>query len=419
MIQRQPPRESYKAFLMDYDALLAYSDKECCFSLSEREVQILLAQIEYVGWKTRYIPTSTEIDSNLINRWQDNLARKLMSGCCPDNDLIYRFAPDGTYESSDDGGETWIPAPEADPRRTVVGVPPLPGSDGDNKKCAAADNIRDQYLNMRNNTMTILTGGATVLLIVAGLVGAIGGIFASTVVGAAIAPMLFGLAGLLLTLTPESVEEQIDSEALDTFRCIIFCNIGDDGRVSVGQLDDILADIADQFDGFPETFFYTITASLGAEGLNNAAAMGVSSASDCDCDCSPGEWCYRFDFESSDGDWDVLYGAWSAGGWEGTSAGSGVSIVVYKAGLPGFNITHMEMEVEAAFQCNIAVIIDDAVGTFTDVNVGTGSYSWDGDISGTKITLNPSSGGSQGAQVTMKAIKFSGTGDNPFGADNC
>ena len=75
------PRDTYKALLLDYDALLAASDAECCFSLSEREIQMLLAFVEYIGWKTRYIATETEIDQQLILRWQGNLARKLMSGC--------------------------------------------------------------------------------------------------------------------------------------------------------------------------------------------------------------------------------------------------------------------------------------------------------------------------------------------------
>jgi len=280
------PRQTYKALLLDYDALLAASDAECCFSLSEREVQVLLAFVDYTGWKTRYIATETEIDQSLILRWQGNLARKLMSGCCPDDESIHRYLPDGTYQTSDDGGVTWHDDPTGDPRYSAPLAPPLPGTPGGALRCAAADNVRDQYKQMRDNTIALLTGGTTVLLIVAGLVGLIGSILAISVVGISFGVMLFTLAGVLLSLTPESVAEQIDDEALDTFRCIVYCNLDENGRVRVGGFDDILSRITSQFDTFPETFFYTITASLTATGINNAATMGVATASDCDeCDC--------------------------------------------------------------------------------------------------------------------------------------
>lgn len=283
------PKGDWKANQFDWDRIITLSEAECCFSLSQQEVAIILSYTDMIGWITRwYSETGETVDFSTIETFKNQLEYKLMSGCCPDNDAIFRFSPDGTYQRSDDNGETWEDAPLDDPRRDVIEAPPISGTDSDAKKCAAADNVRDSYKAMRDNTITILTGSATVLLIIAGLVGAIGGIFASTVVGAAIAPMLFGLAGLLLTLTPESVEDQIDDIALDLFRCMVYCNMGNDGRLSVGGLAELLDDIADSFSGFPETFFYTITASLGEVGINNAATMGVATQEDCEeCDCSP------------------------------------------------------------------------------------------------------------------------------------
>ena len=381
---------------------------------------MILTYTEMIGWVRRwYSETGEDIDFSTIENWKNSLEYKLMSGCCPDDgEAIYRFTEDGTYEKSTDGGETWEPAPLEDPRRDVVQAPPLSGVASNAKRCAAADNVRDQYKQMRDNTIELLTAGTTLLLIIAALVGAIGGFFASTVVGAAIAPMLFGLAGILLSLTPESVEEQIDDTALEQFKCYVFCAMDTNGRIE--DFPGLLSDIADNFTGFPETFFYTITASLGEVGLNNMATAGTATADDCDdCECSPGVWCYEYNFTAEDGDWDVLYGAWTSGiGWQGTAAGSGVSIVIYKSGLT-FNVTHIEVDVVCAGTCNIAVIIDDSVGIAVANDAPTGSYSWGGDYSGGKFTLNPSSGGTQGADVTMTRILFSGVGDNPFGSDNC
>jgi hypothetical protein len=282
----KPPRQSYKAFLWDYDSLLAYSDDECCYSLSEREIQILLAQIDPIAWRTRYKPTSTEIDVNLLTKWQGNLARKLMSGCCPDNDELHRYLPDGTYQTSTDGGETWDDDPTADPRYGAPLAPPLSGANSEAKRCAAADNIREQFEDMRDGTIDLLTAGTTTLLIVSFLVGLLGGILSISVVGVSFGVMLFALAGYMLSLTPESVAEQLDAEVMDQFRCLVYCRLGTDGRMSDSALAALLADIASTFTDFPETFFYSIVASLGATGISNAATMGLATASDCgDCEC--------------------------------------------------------------------------------------------------------------------------------------
>jgi hypothetical protein len=272
--------------LWDYDALLDKSDDECCYSLSEREVQILMAQTDYIAWKTRYKPTSTEIDLNLLEQWQGNLARKLMSGCCPDEDKIYRFLPDGTLQSSTDGGVTWDDDPTADPRYHAPLAPPLSGADSDAKRCAAADNVRDQYIQMRENTIDLLTAGTTVLLLIAMLLGLVSGILAVTLTGAPFSVLLFSLAGILLSLTPESVAEQLDAEVMEQFKCLVYCRLGSDGRMTAEGLAGLLSDVATTFDDFPETFFYSITASLGATGLSNAATMGAATAADCgDCEC--------------------------------------------------------------------------------------------------------------------------------------
>lgn len=102
------PRQTYKALLFDYDELLSKSDEECCYSLSEREVNLILAQLDYIGWKTRYRPTSTEIDRNVIDRWKGNLAEKLLMINCGQSVLTRQNPLDYCQlQQSYDGGETW------------------------------------------------------------------------------------------------------------------------------------------------------------------------------------------------------------------------------------------------------------------------------------------------------------------------
>lgn len=282
MNKRTPPRQSYKAMLWDYDSLLNYSEDECCFSLSAREIQILLAQLEYIGWKTRYIPTDTSIDQNEIDRWRDNLARKLMSGCCPDEGKIYRFTEDGELESSVDGGETWTPSPEDDPRLTAPLFPPLPGEPGATKKCIAANNtvgaIKAQADAMSDD---IAAWGSLTLLIAAVL-----GILAFLSIlgsGGLLTPLVVGLAGTLLGAGRAAFIAAMTIEVYETLCCILYCNMQEDGTYTQANIDAIKTEIEDQLTGVAATYLRDTIGLLGVTGLTNAS---TTSASDFDFDCS-------------------------------------------------------------------------------------------------------------------------------------
>lgn len=280
------PRETYKALLLNYDTLLAASDAECCYSLSEREIQMIMAFVDYIGWKTRYEATETEIDQLLIDHWMGNLARKLMTGCCPDDGLLRRFTSDGVFETSDDGGETWTPAPELDPRNDAIENPPLPGSDGDAKRCAAADNVRDLFLQYRDNLVSLLGASPTLVSIIAGILAFIAVITGVSGAAIGISVLLMGLASFLLTLTPEEVTDQLTEEVLETFKCLVYCRMSTDGRLSYEDWQGLLSDIASTFDDLPELFFYQTVNAMGYIGVNNAGSIGAPTADDCgDCDC--------------------------------------------------------------------------------------------------------------------------------------
>jgi len=276
---------NYKGILLDYDYLLAKSDDECCFSLSEREIQILLALIDPIAWETRYIPTETEIDQETINHWRANLARKLMSGCCPDGQLS-RFTEDGTFQTSDDGGETWQDNPDEDPRNDYIQSPPLPGSDGSSKKCAAADNVRDLFTQYRDNLNDLLTASPTLVAIVAGILAFIAVITGVSGAAIGISVLLMGLAAGLLELSEGEIEEQIDETVLETFKCLVFCRMNNAGQLTYAAWQQLLVDISAEFSGFPELFFYQTVNAMGYIGMSNAGTIGAATASDCDeCDC--------------------------------------------------------------------------------------------------------------------------------------
>jgi len=404
------PKTTFKALLLDYDALIEASDAECCFSLSEREIQMMLAFVEYIGWKTRYIATETEIDQDLILRWQGNLARKLMSGCCPDDGTLSRYTEDGVFQTSDDGGLTWHDNPGADPRNNTTQAPPLDGEDGDDKKCIAATAGADFA---KSQLIDSLTTGMSYAEINAALVGVvlILGVTGVGILITAIASLIF-IAGVAV------VQAAFTTEVWDRLKCNFYCNMSDDASFTPAQWIAVLTQLNTDETGIVNAILHQWIVSMGNIGLTNLVRSHFADEGDCsDCDCNPG-WCYEIDFTVTDGDFTAVFGSWSGGvGWSGTAAGSGVSVVIDRT-LPSANYTKITMDVNCPGTCNVALQIS-GQPTFGEINVATGTYVWEGDLDGTLIEPNPSSGSAQGATVNMTRLRFEGMGDNPFGDDNC
>ena len=270
------PRATYKAQLLNYDALLAMSDEECSYCLSEREIGILLPFIEYVAWKTRYQATETEIDVNLIERWSGNLARKLMTGCCGDEGL-HRFTEDGVYESSLDGGVTWNPDPENDPRNDTTYFPPLDGEDGSAKRCEGAANAQEFF---KQNLIDELASGLAYAEIYSTVVGIIA-ILGVTGIGViiAVASAAIFVAGVIV------VQAAFTSEVWEDFKCILYCNISDDASFTENQWNVVKNKILSDFTGVVQIILWNWVNALGYIGLTNSARSNMALGAECDCDC--------------------------------------------------------------------------------------------------------------------------------------
>lgn len=415
------PQGEWKAIVLSYDYIFSLPDRKCNYCLTEQEATALLQIAEYLAWQTRWIDASEGKNNDKLAAFAAGIQDKLMSGCCGDEqDYLVRYNSDGIREISYDGGETWQPDPNPDPRFIGTYYPLPPDWPTTDEKCQAASNVVQWFQQQQEATAASLTSGASITTVIASIIAIIIVVIGSTATAGTLTPILISLAAALLQTTAEAFNAAMTEEVYGRFLCNIYCHINDDGTVTQTQWQEIKNQLIEEEGGIAFRFLFDNVNALGTIGLTNMARSGAASDIDCSgCDCSPDTWCYEYDFTAEDGDWTVLYGTWTSGtGWQGTAAGSGVSIVIYKDGLT-FNVTHIEVDVVCAGTCNIAVIIDDSVGIAVANDAPTGSYSWDGDYSGGKFTLNPSSGSSQGADVTMTRILFSGTGDNPFGTDNC
>lgn len=354
------PKNTYKAQLLDYDALLEASDDECSYCLSDREVQMLIAFVDYIAWHTRYISTETEIDRNLIRKWSDNLGRKLMSGCCGDNQT-HRFSSSGVYQSSDDGGLTWNDDPANDPRNGYVGAPPIPGPASDGKRCAAADNVRDLFEQYRDNLISIVGATPSILALIAGILAFIGVIAGISGVGIGIGVLFLTMAAEMVQIGGTGISGAITFTALEDFRCMVYCRMNNDGELTYDAWLGLLSDIASGFSGFAETFFYQTVSGMGYIGVSNAGTIGASTAADCgDCVC---EDCSNLD------SWGIIYGTTitkAPGSWKLSSVAVGPNQAVRLARTVAppsnccsvvYNVTAGVVQNQAWYRCSDDVVV--------------------------------------------------------------
>jgi hypothetical protein len=318
-----------------------------------------------------------------------------------------RYNPSGDQvEVLIDG--VWTPAPESDPRKQTT-LPPRITAD---PACDGARSIADALQNQISSIATAIDNAQTVAQIAALILGLFSfGVFAIFI------NIALAIAGYMLDAGTAAIEAALPPSAYDTLTCILSCHMNAQGRINPGELSQIQSEVGDQIGGLGSGILNDMMNLAGEGGLNNLAAAGTSTG-DCDaCGCV-NEWCFEFLFTASNGGWTATFGTWTAGqGWVATTAGTGKSIILNKT-FTSTVVKHIEINVLCANTCNIS-IVDGPTTLMSLSNQTTGMYENDGTWTVGHLTLNPSSGAAQGANVTMTRLLLSGTGDNPFGLDNC
>jgi len=171
--------------------------------------------------------------------------------------------------------------------------------------------------------------------------------------------------------------------------------------------------------------FAQINAQIKAAALNRAGDVGSATGN---CDYCDG-WCVDFDFDADGAlSWSSItgacapYGSISADGWHSNygCAGSTVTELRIHHTVAAVGImTAMELEYTSADQWtpaifNLYALANTGPGT-RQVATYTGSWA----IPSTDFRLDLTRGGNPNAQIVLHRARFSGTGTNPFGSDNC
>jgi len=278
-------RRSWKAVLVDYDLTAgAPLSTSCTVCLTRPQVKALLAISETLAWTTRYYsPTSTPIDEDKTDAFASDVRKRLMSACC-DGDVLSRFDEDGTFQTSVDGGETWEDNPQADPRNSIVGFPPLGGEDGEAKRCDAANSIVAYFKIPVADIQAAKESEATFAALQAILVGIL------IVIGIISGGWVFALLGAALGViffeaTAASWAAAWSEEAWQALLCSFYEHLEDDASFLPESIAPLLADIAAlDVDNLVKDFMTSMIETMGAPGLTNAARLGYPGTLSCD-DC--------------------------------------------------------------------------------------------------------------------------------------
>lgn len=180
-----------------------------------------------------------------------------------------------TFQSFING--EWTDNPEGDPRKQTI-FPPRLTSD---PACDAAASVKDALKNQIDSILLAIDNGATA----ATIAGTILSLFAFGPFGVFIGIALF-LADQMLSAGTAALEAAFTETVWDTFACILYCNMNEQGRLSADAMAQVQTEIAAQIGGLAGGLLNVMLNLAGEGGVNNLAALG-SSIGDCsECDCA-------------------------------------------------------------------------------------------------------------------------------------
>jgi len=280
-------RRGWKAETFPYDYFIPDDSRECQYCLTDKQAEILRGIIEPLGWETRWwSATDTAINRDEIQAFRDDLIRRLMMSCCGDEAPDqFRWTEDGVLERSQDGGATWTPAPEFDPRQNSPRFPEPAGTEGASKRCIAATGmvaiIKQQIGDQLTDDMSHYTLGQLIADWVGTMIGT------SNPFKALIVIAVNQIFALIISVLRAALTETV----YDTLLCIFYCNMANDISFDEARLDQVTTDIGDQIGGIATLFFQQLINLLGVVGLTNLARAGGATSGDCsDCPECPSDW---------------------------------------------------------------------------------------------------------------------------------
>lgn len=185
------------------------------------------------------------------------------------------------YNDSTDAVESfvngeWVENPEADPR-TQTTYPPRITSDS---ACDAAQSVADALKANVDSTILAIDNAATGFTIA----GTILGLFTFGVFGVFIG-LALTLADTMIGIGGSALTAALTEGVYDQLKCIINCQMDDNGRLKSGGFAAIQGDVNSQIGGVAAVVLNAMLSLAGEGGVNNLASIGSSTGDCSECDC--------------------------------------------------------------------------------------------------------------------------------------
>lgn len=375
------------------------------------------------------------------NMLLDMLMTELCEPVCADEIRIAGNA----LQLSEDGGETWANVPNAgaqgDPPDPRTDEPLLPHRTGENIPCLAAANATACLVELHRQVVAWYDANLSGLVLLGALALILGVLFP-------VSWMVFGLSlsSVTLSITLLTYSAVLNNAAFteavqEELTCILYCNADENGQWDAAALALIMGQIALQEGDIwrlLEVYFEQIA---GPNGLNNAGTTTSVDAYDCgECACN---WCYTFDFATTDGDFDFMTNAGMSPSQLGVftppfevSSNQGIEFPNNWWKILGIqrafsaNVTRIEMDItvdrgDTIVAEDVQIWIFDGGSQIDNLqNVETGAVVWTGDHDFTDFKLEMEAGFKNNSTVPtsqgrLNTLTLWGAGENPFGGDNC
>lgn len=338
------------------------------------------------------------------------IRKQLKSSDVYPDDLRYNPATDA-IESNVNGD--WIDNPDADPRHQTTYPPRIT----DNTACDAAQSVVDALKSQIDGVLAAIDNGST-LFAIAGIILSIFTFGAYAVfVGLAL-----GIGDQMLGFGTTAIEAALSAPAYETLRCILFCHMDGNGRISAAELEAATADVTAQVGGIGATIMNSMLRLAGEGGVNNLASLGTATGDCSDCDCG---WCYAFDFTLSEAGWSEFVqcttgSVQGANGWQGNCNSCGYFDTTIQITFDG-HLTHIEYDVyldAASTLPDTGILRNGETLVIESAAVGFSTHQANGDWTGSNHLVILAN--CQCATFTrIKSVTLRGSGENPFGENNC
>lgn len=276
------PKTAWNGDQLGYqEIILTPNDsRECSYCLTQPQAKALIALIDRYRYATRWYSQDAAIERELIEQFVNDCQRRLMMACCGDEIPIqYRYTEDGDLEMSEDGGTTWTPAPERDPRVYSPTFPPPTGDQAD--KCVAADaGVTSIIADVFNELAADMSKAELDALIHTWVSTYITTANPLQALLAVVINVIFGLGITLLIAA-------LTTEVWNKLRCCFHNNMADDLSFDHDQWEAVRDCITSEIGGIAGIFLEHLIYLAGPKGLTNICRSALGSpTADCS-DCIP------------------------------------------------------------------------------------------------------------------------------------